>query len=87
MERGEFVVTRTAMESASEIYCDQEDIRSCVLGLTAADFYKPLKSVKRAGSWQDVYKTHYHSWPIYLKLELKRRGNVVVISFKLDEDP
>lgn len=87
VQRGDFTVTRTALETASAIYCDRDDIQSCVLGLSDADFYKAMRAKKKWGLWQDVYKTHYRSWPVYLKLQLTKRGTGVVISFKLDEDP
>lgn len=86
VQAGDYVVTRTAVETASAMLCDREDIRNCVLGLSDADFYKSMPARKFQGLWQDVYRTHYRSWPVYVKLQLSKRGQAVVISFKLDED-
>lgn len=83
-----FIITDKAARTAWSIPLDKEDIRACVLGLGPGDFYKSMESRKRAGLWQDVYKTRYAGYAIYTKLQLTHRGAVaVVISFKIDESP
>jgi hypothetical protein len=82
-----FRVTAKAFETAVEVLCDREDVRECVLSLTSRDFHKSMESETVPGSWQDVYKTNHHGFPVYLKLRLTERGAGLVISFKLDENP
>jgi len=50
-------------------------------------FWKTMESAKRPGRWQDVYKLHYCSFPVYIKFDRSAKGAVVLLSFKLDEDP
>lgn len=82
-----FRVTTKAFETAVEVLCDKEDIRECVLSLTSKHFRKSMDSETVPGTWQDVYKTNHHGFPVYLKLRLTERGAGLVISFKLDENP
>lgn len=87
VRQGAFQIRGKAVETASEVLCDKEDIRECILNLTDDDFYKTMESRDRPGLWQDVYKTHHYSFPVYVKLQMTARGTAYVISFKLDEDP
>lgn len=85
-DASELNVTRTAAATAREILCGSEDIIECVLSLTAAHFYKTMPADKKPDRYQDVYKVRFHGYAVYLKLQLTARDEVVVISFKRDED-
>ena len=82
---GRYVITRTAGMDAAALLLDEDDIRSCVLGLREGHFYKSMPSTKHLGLSQDVYKVRYGGFSIYTKLQVGRGGQAVVISFKRDE--
>jgi len=84
IENGHYAITRSARNGAASLYLDEDDILDCVKGLVGIDFYKTMESRKRPGTFQDVYRRRYHSFPIYLKLGQTHDG-CVVISFKRDE--
>ena len=84
---GNWCATTRAFETALQIWCEESDIRECVLALPPRSFHKTMPSEKMPGTMQDVYKTKHYSWPVYLKMQLDAAGTTVVISFKLDEDP
>lgn len=84
IEGGHYIIKRSARNGAASLYLDEDDMVECVAGLTDLDFYKTMESTKRPGTFQDVYKRRYHSFPIYLKLQLAG-SRCVVISFKRDE--
>ncbi len=87
VRRGDLVVTRSAGETAALLCFDESDIVECVLALTRRSFRKSMEADKRPGLWQDVYKTHHHSMPVYVKLQETLDDRTCVISFKLDEEP
>ena len=59
---------------------DTDDIEACILGLTAADFYKSMSADKAPGLYQDVYRPFFQGWELYVKLQIT--SEAVVISFK-----
>ena len=84
IEAGDFRVTLVAADGARQLCLDEKDICDCVTGLEGGDFIKTMEADKRPGLWHDVYKVHYHGFPLYIKLQLL--GDVAwVISFKRDE--
>lgn len=62
---------------------DARDVRDCVLGLSKGDFHKSMRSRAVPGLDQDVYRTTYEELELYVKLQMRRHGPVVVVSFKL----
>lgn len=80
IEIGHYSITRSARDGAASMYLDEDDILDCVTGLAEVDFYKSMESRKRPGTFQDVYRRRYHSFPIYLKLGQTRDGCVVIPS-------
>lgn len=80
-------ISRVARDGAAELRLDEKDIVACVCGLDDGHFYKSMPADSFPGRWQDVYKTAYDGFPIYIKLQISgppdRRA--VVISFKRDE--
>lgn len=55
---------------------------ACVLALTASDFYETMESDAVPGLWQDVYRPTYGLMALYVKLQIERDGDAIVISFK-----
>ena len=87
VEAGNYRVTRAAGDGAAALYLDGTDIRDCVMALEEGHFRKTMESHKKTGTHQDVYKTRYCGYAIYVKLTLSRTSQAVVISFKQDQDP
>lgn len=81
-----YQVTGAAFQSLGQLALDRRDLEACVLGLTAADFFKTMPSERIAGLWQDVYKPVYDGRHLYVKLQISlKQGSsqqVVIISFK-----
>ena len=85
VRKGRYWVTYTALEGASRLNLGPDDIVTCVLELTDHDFYKSMPSRHRPGTFQDVYRPTHDGFNLYVKLQLDRRNETVVISFKSDE--
>lgn len=85
--RGCYAITRSAAQGAAELYLDEDDILNCILGLQESHFFKTMASVRRPGMGQDVYRSRYAGFAVYLKLQVNREGWAVVVSFKQDENP
>ena len=83
---GQCIVTGEAINGAGALGFDRSDIVSCVIRLTAADFYKTMPAVKRPGLWQDVYRPVHCGIALYVKLQLVPRSDgrslSVVVQFK-----
>jgi motility quorum-sensing regulator/GCU-specific mRNA interferase toxin len=82
VREGAYMVTMAAVRGAAALSFDGEDVRACVLGLTRRDLYKTMPATDVPGLWQDVYRPVYLGVPLYVKLQLSRRGKTVVIQFK-----
>src|SRR5260370_39024961 len=83
-----YVITRTALQTALQLEFDELDMVECIVEeLQANHFYKtmPATSVKAIGLWQDVYRINFSGQRIYLKLQINRQTKAVVISFKEDD--
>jgi hypothetical protein len=80
-----YLITVTALESAALMGFDDESIVECILEeLTETHFYKTMPARSVAGLMQDVYKILFEGHRVYLKLQINRARNAVVISFKQD---
>jgi hypothetical protein len=65
---------------------DDESIVECVVEhLADSHFYKTMPAASVPGLMQDVYKIAFEGQRVYLKLQINRSQNAVVISFKQDE--
>jgi len=82
---GHYVITRSARRGAEALYLGEPDICACVRALSDADYEKTLASYTMPGTFQDVYRTRYLGYAVYLKLQLGEPAATVVISFKQDE--
>jgi hypothetical protein len=82
-------ITQQAKIDADALGLDSEDIARIVCEeLGPEHFFKTMPAKKVPGLWQDVYKIEYQGTALYLKLQLSRSQDaVVVISFKEDESP
>jgi hypothetical protein len=79
------MITESARRGATDLALDSEDVESCIISLTEADFYKAVPSFLKRGLMQDVYRTKYLGFQIYLKLQIDEATQAVVISFKRDQ--
>ena len=80
---GAFVVTQQARRDAYRLELDAEDVRDCILDLSPDDFYKSMESEKVPEQKQDVYHAQHNGLEMYVKLQARVDGPVVVVSFKL----
>jgi hypothetical protein len=80
---GAFVITLQARQDAYRLGLDAQNVKDCVLGLSVSDFYKTMKSERFPEQYQDVYYAAYAGFELYVKLQMRRNGPAVVISFKL----
>ena len=81
----QYRITVAARRGASALYLDESDVLDAVLGLRESHFYKSMQSRTISGLFQDVYRCRYQSRAIYVKLQISRAGDTVIISFKRDE--
>ncbi|ARU54298.1 VapC toxin [Oleiphilus messinensis] len=80
VEQGKLRVTRSAIEGATLLGLDQDDIERTIMNLKSSDFYKSMTTYADHNIWQDVYRPNTSSADIYLKLTVVE--DVLVISFK-----
>lgn len=83
---GRYLITVTALETAALMGFDDQSIVECIVGqLAESHFYKTMPATSVPGLMQDVYKISFEGQRVYLKLQINRSQNAVVISFKQDE--
>ncbi len=86
---GHYQLLQGARDGAARLDLDEEDVKECICGLTAEDFYKTMPSENEnvPGDFQDVYKTEFYGRLIYTKLSMNPKcgRKTVVVSFKSDE--
>lgn len=80
---GAFVITLQARKDAYRLRLDARDVRDSILNLSTSDFRKSMSSRVVPELYQDVYQTTYDGIELYVKLQMRRHGPVVVVSFKL----
>lgn len=80
LAKGDYRVTRTAMEGASRLGLDLDDIVQIVSGLTIKNFYKSMTTYADNSIWQDVYHVDNAAGEIYLKITVC--DHLLVVSFK-----
>lgn len=86
VSEGRYLITVAALETAALMGFDDESIVECVLDhLAETHFCKTMPATSVPGLMQDVYKLSFEGWRVYLKLQINRSSNAVVISFKEDE--
>jgi motility quorum-sensing regulator/GCU-specific mRNA interferase toxin len=69
-------------EAASLGYADDDEMVSRVCLLSRKEFHKTMPSERCKGLMQDVYYTYDGDVKIYIKLQIRRDGKGVIISFK-----
>ena len=80
-----FAITASSLHSAHAIGLDVRDIIACVADLHENRFYKTMPSLRRPGTWQDVYRPTFAGRALYVKLQIIGTSPddiLVVISFK-----
>jgi hypothetical protein len=75
---------REALDGAAELDLDRHDIVACILALTSADFHKSMDAERLIwkGCRQDVYKTIYCGYDLYVKMQYWPQKRLFVVSFK-----
>ncbi len=73
-------ITVSAMQGAFAIGMDEQDIVNAVCALSSKDLHKSMTLNADNTIWQDVYKTKYKEFELYIKLQLVDKA--VVVSFK-----
>jgi motility quorum-sensing regulator/GCU-specific mRNA interferase toxin len=73
-------ITVSAMQGAFALGMDEQDIVEAVCGLNSKDLHKSMTVNVDNTIWQDVYRTKYKEFELYIKLQLVDKA--VVISFK-----
>lgn len=71
------------LKEASKLgYHDDDDMVARICKLTKREFHKTMPSEKYRGLMQDVYYSYDSAVRIYIKLQIRRDGKGVVVSFK-----
>ncbi len=76
------IIMRPAVEGATALQLQPDDVVDAVLALDPLHFYKSMESERSPGLWQDVYHLPYRNTWIYLKLQLLPDGRAAVVQFK-----
>jgi hypothetical protein len=88
IKQDKFYVTETASQTAASIGFLEDGIVECVVEhLKESHFYKTMPAERVPGVMQDVYKIAYQGQRLYIKLQINKGGNGVIISFKTDDGP
>jgi motility quorum-sensing regulator / GCU-specific mRNA interferase toxin len=82
LSTGRYRIERIASQGALALGFDEEDIVACVCSLSRADFHKSMESELRAGLWHDVYRPTYEGVRVYVKVQIDRSSDAIVIQFK-----
>jgi hypothetical protein len=86
IKQDKFYICEEARITAALIGFLDDEISDCVVNyLDETHFYKTMPTVKFPGSMQDVYKITYMGKRVYIKLQINKGGNAVIVSFKEDE--
>jgi motility quorum-sensing regulator/GCU-specific mRNA interferase toxin len=80
MQHHQYYITNTALNDASSVGFDENDIVNCVMQITMNCFYKTMPSITNKALFQDVYRCICQGILLYIKLQIN--GSAVVISFK-----
>ena len=74
-------ITATALKDARALGFSMDDIVKAIQQLTRRDFVKSMTTYANHRIWQDVYKTKYNDYSLYLKFQVDEMGHFI-ISFK-----
>jgi motility quorum-sensing regulator/GCU-specific mRNA interferase toxin len=80
IERGDVLLTRSALIGGAEVDLDSSDIKRIVTSLSRGDFYKSMTAHQNHTIWHDVYHKRHGDVHLYIKVQLLDQA--VVISFK-----
>ena len=74
-------VTSTALVDARSMGFSMQDMVDAIQQLKRKDFIKSMTTYVDHRTWQDVYKTEYNEYSLYIKFQVDEMGHFV-ISFK-----
>lgn len=77
-----FVITRTAYDTALDMGFSESDIRRIVDTMEENHFYKSMTSYANHKIWQDVYHVPYENLMIYVKFTKNIITDFTLLSFK-----
>jgi hypothetical protein len=73
MKDGNWHLTESARDSATELGFDDEDVYDCVVNcIEETHFYKTMAATTKLGLMQDVYYITYSGERLYVKLQGSR---------------
>ena len=78
--------TFSAAKGAEELGMEEQDVVEVVAGLTQRDFVKSMTAYHDHRLPQDVYTPSVDGQRLYVKFTLDQRGNLLLISFKGNDD-
>lgn len=78
--QGSVRATITAIEGATAMGLDFDDMLAVIVSLTATDFYKSMTTHADHKMWQDVYRPVTFAGAAYVKLTVI--DDVLIVSFK-----
>lgn len=77
---GNFVITRTALSSATLHGLNSNDIINEILSLSNTELYKSMTTYNNSKVWQDVYHHVINQKIFYIKISIVEK--VIIVSFK-----
>ena len=93
VEADRWIIEKPARDRAYLLTFGVQDVRDCVLSIRDSDFRKTAPDLRpgHEGMWQDVYFVPWEldgrEFDLYLKLQIGRGGDAVVIQFKQQGSP
>jgi motility quorum-sensing regulator/GCU-specific mRNA interferase toxin len=74
-------ITATALKDARAMGFSRQDMVDAIQQLQRYDFVKSMTTFADHRIWQDVYRTEYNGYFLYIKFQIDELGHFV-ISFK-----
>lgn len=82
--KGNFLLIEKAIQDADKLGFSESEVGEVILNLTKLDFHNSIPSDRVPAQYLDVYHTLSRGIPLYIKLRINPRIEVVVLSFKRD---
>lgn len=80
MQAGNFLITRTALLSATLHGLSSNDMIKEILSLSNKELYKSMTTYNNPKVWQDVYHHAINQKIFYIKISVVEK--VIIVSFK-----
>ncbi|TGK79216.1 type II toxin-antitoxin system MqsR family toxin [Leptospira bourretii] len=76
-----YMTARATEEAWDQFALNEDEAIEEVLDLKTGNFTKSMHSNQKAGLFQDVYKKSISGKDAYIKLQISKQGDAVIISF------